>query len=230
MQLSERLRFIRKHLKLKQEDFAKEIGLKQGSYSDLERGRTESMSNSVKELLKSKFNVSIEWIENEIGEAFTVENIENRYITAKPQAGDIKLSDLDNYRLVPLYSLDVVGGISNKEADINGFVTGYMPFVNAKQDDICVPVTGDSMAPLYPPGSIVQIRKIEMWEIYVELGKVHIIELQDERRLIKVIRSGKDEEHFRLVSANKEYDDTQVPKGFIRSIWSVVAKYQKEVM
>lgn len=56
----------------------------------------------------------------------------------------------DNYRLVPLYSQDVVGGVNNQECDTNGYITGYIPFVNATQVDIAVPVTNNSMYPTYP--------------------------------------------------------------------------------
>jgi len=135
-----------------------------------------------------------------------------------------------NFMLVPLYSHDVVGGINNQESDTNGYVTGYMPFVNAKQGDICVPVTNNSMVPTYPPGTIVQIRKLDYWKEFVEFGKVHIIELMDERRLIKVIRKGKDDNHFTLVSHNKEYDDAEISIKFIQAVWLVLSKYEKVVM
>lgn len=136
----------------------------------------------------------------------------------------------DNFRLVPLYSQDVVGGINNQEMDTNGYVTGYMPFVNAKEDDICVPVTNNSMTPIYPPGTIIQIRKIDYWREYLDLGGVHVIELMDERRLIKRVKEGSDKNHFKLVSENPDYDDSEVSLDFIRSVWIVLSKYQKVVM
>ena len=135
-----------------------------------------------------------------------------------------------NYRLIPLYSQDVVGGTNNQECDSNGYITGYLPFVNAKEEDISVPVTNNSMYPTYPAGTMVQIRKLEYWREYIELGQVYIIELKDDRRLIKEVRKGSDNKHFKLVSHNKDYDETEISKEFIRSIWLVLAKYQKVVM
>ena len=86
------------------------------------------------------------------------------------------------------------------------------------------------MSPIYPSGTIIQIRKLEYWREFVEFGKVHIIELQDDRRLIKTIRRGVDDNHFVLKSENPKYDDADISIDFIRSIWLVLAKYEKVVM
>lgn len=135
-----------------------------------------------------------------------------------------------NFKLVPICSHDVVGGINNEECDSHGYITGYMPFVNAKNEDICVPVTNNSMYPTYPAGCLVQIRKLEYWKEFIEFGQVHIIELLDDRRLIKEVRSASNKDKFRLHSHNDNYDDTEVPVDFIRSVWLVLAKYEKVVM
>ena len=60
--LNQRLKEIRKALNLTQKDIAKAIGLEQGSYSDLERGRVQTLSNSVQILLQEKFNVNIDYL------------------------------------------------------------------------------------------------------------------------------------------------------------------------
>ena len=86
------------------------------------------------------------------------------------------------------------------------------------------------MYPTYPPGTIVQIRKLDYWKEYIEYGQIHIIELLDDRRLIKEVRKGSDDEHFKLISHNNDYDDTEISIKFIRSVWLVLAKFQKVVM
>lgn len=138
--------------------------------------------------------------------------------------------EFDNFMLVPVYNLDAVGGLTNTETDVSEFIIDYIPFKNAKSEDISVPVTNNSMYPMFPPGCYVQLRKIELWKTYLELGQVYVIELEDDRRLLKQIKKGHDKEHFLLSSFNNEYDDTEVPTNFIKSVWLVLAKYQKSVM
>lgn len=208
------LKGFRKRLNLKQTDVAQLFNCVQGNISAIENGK------------RGLEDYQAEIISREYGEEILKEFIQ-------PKSKELRvegIKDDDNYRLVPLCSQDVVGGAYNQEADTNGYVIGYMPFVNAGREDIAVQVTNNSMYPTYPPGSIVQIRKLDFWQKYMEFGQVHIIELLDDRRLIKEVRKGSDKEHFKLVSHNKDYDETEVPLDFIRSVWLVLAKYQKVVL
>ena len=70
MELLERLKQIRNHLGLSQEKFAASLGLKQGSYSDIERGKVKSLSESGMMLLKITYNINPDWVANENGSMF----------------------------------------------------------------------------------------------------------------------------------------------------------------
>lgn len=77
MQLTEnqRLKIIRKSLKLKQEAFGSSLGLSQAGYSDIERGKN-NISGKVKILLKKEHNINLNWLEKGQGEMF-IANIED---------------------------------------------------------------------------------------------------------------------------------------------------------
>lgn len=68
--MKERIKILRDYLKLSQEELAKELGLKQGSYSDIERGKN-ALSGPVMELLRVKFGVNQVWIETGEGAMIT---------------------------------------------------------------------------------------------------------------------------------------------------------------
>lgn len=70
MEMSKRLLLARKKLGESQADFAKGIGMKQGSYSDFERGRRDNFSESTLMLLEINFGISREWLLNGVGEMF----------------------------------------------------------------------------------------------------------------------------------------------------------------
>ena len=57
----ERLKAIRSYFDLNQGNFAKSIGLKQGSYSDIERGRTGLSINLLENLVKN-YNINANWL------------------------------------------------------------------------------------------------------------------------------------------------------------------------
>ncbi len=70
VELSERLKQIRNYHGLSQEKFSASLGLKQGSYSDIERGRVKSLSESVMMLLKINYNINADWVSSENGSMF----------------------------------------------------------------------------------------------------------------------------------------------------------------
>ena len=65
----ERLKELRKLLNLNQGQFADKIGIKQGSLSDIERGKV-GISNRIVVIICKTFNVSEEWFRNGVGSPF----------------------------------------------------------------------------------------------------------------------------------------------------------------
>ena len=72
MQQLERLRIIRKNANLSQEEFAHSLGLKQGSYSDIERGKTKGISETILKLLSRTYQINKDWLLTGEGEMFDV--------------------------------------------------------------------------------------------------------------------------------------------------------------
>ena len=67
--MNERIRVLRKTLKLKQADFGRQIGLTQTSLSMIERGVNNLTDKNIK-LICSAFNVSEEWLREGTGNMF----------------------------------------------------------------------------------------------------------------------------------------------------------------
>lgn len=72
----QRIKEVRQHLKLFQKDFAQAIGLKQSSYSDIERGNAPITERTIIAIC-SKFNVNEEWLRTGKGEMFNI--IDKKY-------------------------------------------------------------------------------------------------------------------------------------------------------
>lgn len=76
MNYSEKLKSLRKSLKLSQSLMANKIGIKQAYYSELERG-DKAISGNVLKMLVSECNVNPEWLYNDKGEMLIIANSNN---------------------------------------------------------------------------------------------------------------------------------------------------------
>ena len=139
--------------------------------------------------------------------------------------------DVDSPVMVLDISSDVRGGSTfNDQVDTEPYVKRYIPFSRdvAKEGDCAVTIYGESMEPVYKEGSMVLIRRIEMWREYLDLGRAYIVELMDDRRMIKIVKAGTDKEHLLLTSINPAFEPQEVSKRFIRSVWMVIASIRRE--
>ena len=67
--LNERLKILRKQLKLTQKNFGEYMGIKTSTYSDIENGRRE-LTERNKTLLCSSLNINPVWLETGQGDMF----------------------------------------------------------------------------------------------------------------------------------------------------------------
>lgn len=73
---NQRLKIVRKFLKVTQIDFGASLGLTQAGYSDIERGKN-NISRKVKILLKKEHNINLSWLATGVGEMFVATIEEN---------------------------------------------------------------------------------------------------------------------------------------------------------
>lgn len=129
---------------------ADKIGIKQGSYSDIERGRN-NLSSSVILLLEREFNVNKNWVINEDGPIFKPSPIDK--IVGKDY-GSIQF--LKN-KIIRYYDVDETGNdmeIFNPNAPYKEvLVPGF------SDCDLAINIWGDSMLPTLTPGEIVLLKE-----------------------------------------------------------------------
>lgn len=204
---------------IKQEEIADRLEITQSAVSAYFCGKSFGKKSAVK--WGEAFNLNPVYLLTGEGEMLKGANAANAICDSA-----------QNYRVIPIYNLDVAGGRVNGEVDIAEYKIGEMPFVDAKEGDICVPVSGKSMLPTYPAGTFVQLREVERWREYTELGQTYVLVLKDGRRLIKEIRCSNEDkkENFVLFSHNPNFAPQEIPKELILRIYLVIASYVKEVM
>lgn len=179
--------------------------------------------NMLDEILGAYPEINRTWLLTGEGEMLK-ETSDNEKIAARSN---------DNFRLVPMYNIDARGGFGdNDEVNVAEYIMDYIPFKDAKVDDICVPVIGNSMSPTYCAGSVVLLHRIERWQEFLELGQVYMIVLTDGRRIIKELRASKEDKrsNYLCVSHNPDFEPVELPKNMINAVFLVRAVYAKTSM
>lgn len=211
----DRILIFLEYLGMGQNAFEKKCGISNGYISN---SRGSFGSRIISKISTAYPDLNVEWLMTGEGTMLKSESISEK--------------DAD-FRLVPMYNLDARGGFGgNEEVDVAEYIVDYIPFKDAKQGDICVPIIGNSMAPTYCAGAIVLLHRVEQWADFLELGQVYMIVLKDGRRLIKELRASQEDRKskYLCVSHNPTFDPVELPKDMISRVFHVRAVYAKTAM
>ena len=130
---------------------------------------------------------------------------------------------------VPVVHIDSVGGMHSENEITAGeqYFERLIPFEEAREGDIAIYQSGDSMSPSIPSGSLLLLRKVEDWKEYIGYGNVFVLWLRDDRRITKMVtRYDEDPKNYVwCVSYNPNVPDEELPRKMIREVWKVV-KFQ----
>lgn len=108
-------------------------------------------------------------------------------------------------------------------ADFSASVTAYdceRMVTPIKGADYAIQVTGDSMSPEYPSGSMIIIKKINE-KAFVEWGKTYVLDTEN-GAVIKMIRKTDDPEVIECVSTNPAYQPFTMNTKYINGWYRVL--------
>ncbi|NTD95633.1 helix-turn-helix transcriptional regulator [Agrobacterium tumefaciens] len=212
----DRLKSLMDILKFRtQRDFAVALNIKDGSLSDILRGRGSRISAFIKDRLVYKLNVNIEWLETGVGEPI----LKSGPVISEAKEGvpyfDISLSDADTLILM------------EEQAE---YFVNYKPFNDCTA---YLPVYGDSMYPRYASGEIIAIREITNFDV-LQWGEAYVV-MTDEKanhlRSIKMIYQHTDQNKLILRSSNPNFKgDTVIDKSNIKSLYIIKGKITRNLI
>ena len=131
-----------------------------------------------------------------------------------------------NFCLVPIINVDGAcdTGRGIQITDEPQYIIRHIAIDGAKEGDLCIIATGDSMTPTVPAGAYVSIRKVEDWYNYFGYGNIFFILLTNGRRIIKEVRKSQIDHntHILCVSHNENVDDEELPRDMIAEVWKVM--------
>lgn len=198
--------------------YAKEIGVSQPTLKACVDGTNSPSFDTLNKILIGNPIISSEWLIT--GKGSMLKDGENKDPLAASPESSI------NYRFVPLLNLDAVGGmhrLNNEDGDTE-HSQDLIPFADAREGDFCLHVTGDSMAPTCPSGSLILVREVERWKEYFGFGNLFVILLADGRRILKEVQkyTPNSKEYVLCKSHNEKYPEEELPKSLIKGVFKVI--------
>ena len=174
------------------QDFAKLLGVSKNTISAAKNGQEAYLTDS----LISK----IEYAVNYYGDAPSPAEIEQEMVLVIP-----------------------TGARAGTLAEFTDSVSAYdceRMVTPIKGADFAIQVTGDSMSPEYPSGSVILIKKINE-KAFVEWGKTYVLDTEN-GAVIKTIRKTDDPQVIECVSLNPAYQPFTMETRYINGWYRVL--------
>lgn len=229
---NERLKLLRYSTKLSQGDFADRVGLKQGSYSDVERGKA-SISPALLRALVEKFNADANWLLTGEGTMVRNINIDSISIVAEPTAqvygkkSEIITVTLDTEgnAAIPVLNIQAAAGWpshANDSTYLSDMPAITMPMQQYRKGDwALIQARGDSMETTISHGQWLMCKRLyEAHEI--KDNNVYVVLLREGPVVKRVLNRIKKRGTLVLQSDNPAYTLVEVSmEEDVLQIWMV---------
>ncbi len=187
-------------------------------------------------LLSNSYKVSVEWLVlgkkpmfiKESNYLVVEEPIEGYNVTKAATGKSIKKKGVD---LIPFYNIDFLAGNSLNILNDNIEKPEYYMDIPEFYGCTAFRTYSDSMEKLIKSGTILFGKEELNWQEYIEFGQIYGIVCNDGRKFLKYIKKSQDntQTHFTLKSHNEFYDDFDIAKKFIKSIWLIHGWLNKNI-
>lgn len=200
--------------------FANLVSINPGNFHKMLSGKQTITEKSINKIIE-KSDINRDWLLTGEGDMLNNDSETTKtdqFVTPYPKQSD--------YRMVPLINIDSVGGIhsGNIISPDEQYIIKMMPFTEAREGDVAIIQSGNSMYPTIPPGSALLIREVEDWREYFGYGNIYVLLLKDGRRITKEVRRYDSDPHNYVwcVSYNPDVANEELPRSMIRSVWKVI--------
>jgi phage repressor protein C with HTH and peptisase S24 domain len=242
-----RLKIIREDLRMTQKQMSEKLGMTQGGYSDVERGKDDiGVSREIKYRLENNLNVNTGWLETGEGDMFKPNHQHNKVQNKSGIVGSDMLNGGtepprhderdDSDEGLPLIPFEIMAGFGEENdgvliLDCERYKIPEFKHIGAQ---FLVRVGGNSMYPKYSSGDILACKKIRDITFF-QWGKIYVID-SPQGQIIKRICEHDDPDMIWLISDNKEklstdkekYAPFAIRKDEIRSLSIVVGAVRME--
>lgn len=209
MTTKEIIHSILEHEDISASSFAKNIGIHPTQIYDLQSGKTKKISASVGNKIISLYpNYNLSWLLTGEGDM----------LLSSPGKDKAVINYEDG---VPYYDEDFVLGFNElgfPSSENPQFLVQMPKYANAT---LWCNATGHSMEPEINSGDVIALKLIEDFS-FLLTGDLYAIITTNGLRTIKRLGKGRDEDHYRLIPTNKDYEEQEIPKRMILKVYKVL--------
>ena len=204
-----RIRYLMSENGMKQNAFAARIGTDVSNFSKSLNGKLP-ISDALLNKIVVALGISKLWLAEGEGVPYS-----------KPTAPDaLTVNHLSEGGAIPIYDIDVTaGGLSREMMFADDRVVGHVSVPGINRNCKMVKVSGDSMQPVISNGDYIAVQEVTDSSI-IYWGQIYVV-LLDDYRMVKYLRRNADSTMVTLRSANPAYDDIDLPRSAIRSLFFV---------
>lgn len=214
----DRVRYLITRMRKTQQQFASLMGIDGPNLSRILNGRTP-FSDAMINRIVVNLGVSKQWLLHGTDVPFprSTETVPESY----GEKGEQKVLSRRNDG-APVYDIDVTAGFTElSEMFSEDKIIGYLKLPQVNPNNAIVRVSGDSMIPEIPNGAFVSIRRLNS-DAPIFWGQTYLV-IMDDYRMVKILRRHSDPDKVILHSVNPAFDDMEVDRSLIRSLYIVDA-------
>ena len=209
-EIIERIKYLMHELHYKQVEFAQKIDIDTSNLSKYLNGRLP-ISTALINRIVVNLGVSKQWLEEGTDLPFAKQITTPTVDVVTPSTAG---------QGTPVYDIDVTAGSMPRSLMFtDDQIVGWIDLPGMDKNCRIVKVSGDSMKPVICNGDYVAVRELTSLQ-HIFWGQIYVV-LLDDYRLIKYVRRNDDPQLVTLRSANKDYDDMDVPRRDIRDMMLV---------
>ena len=201
------------------------------AFYDILNGKTRAISSTMAERIRTAFpEINGVWLLTGTGNMLlTPEGTETQpsdeQAALKPAAAEsAPAAAPDNaVRSIPLVETPALAGPLHAYLAEGCDLAGCKRFVTAiPTAEIAVPVSGDSMEPDFPNGSVVLLSKINE-RAFIPWGHTLVISTENGVFIKRIMPDAKDESYICAESINPRYPAMRIPKSSVFDMYRIVA-------
>ena len=208
-----RLKQVRQSIHLGSGDFARGAGIDPRNYSSIETGKRTVGERVLRDICDA-YDINMNWLLTGEGEML-------KNATDKPK-GNVNMSTAIPAEVIPLLPISAQGGTLNdfvvavKDSDCERVISPI------KGADFAITVSGDSMAPEYPSGSQIIIKKINE-QAFIDWGKVYVLDTCNGVVIKRLMPADNgDASKVKCVSINPAYPPFEVNLQDVYGVYRVM--------
>lgn len=216
----DRVRYLHSLSHLSQAEFARRLDLDPSNMSKILSGKLP-ISKSFVNRIVIEMGISKAWLVNGTGTPYSKEDQPRTLVLTDNEGHCVSQPHTAVGHGTPVYDIDVTAGcVELSRMFTDDRITGYVDLPRLNPESVLVRVSGDSMTPVIPDGALISIRPVPIDGI-LSWGSIYVV-VTDDYRFVKYLRRDrKSHDNVLLHSANPDYDDIELPRDEIRSLFMV---------